>query len=198
MADTVELKESQFPPELKEQILSRLVDDFDDDPAQQWMLRHLSHYQKLRIEQRFRNFWLPKLIVTIYAGAWTSIDYKLVGLEKSSPGLGSDGDIAHFKATQDPSPRMKDEYLLELWKEHSVETPNAHVRLGEGLLNDGFKGGYIINDTELPELRVDGNGTEIRFNWRGAFNALLREEIMLREVHDKMVGLVPFNHAEMK
>lgn len=194
MADTVQLKDVKLPPELTEQILSKVVDEFDNDPAQQWTLRHLSHYQKHRIEQRFCDFWLPKLIVTIYAGAWSSIDYKLVGLEKPSSNSASDSDmlnsVAHFQAPEDPNSRIKQEYLVELWKEHSVETPNAHLRLGEGLLNDGFKGGYIVNDTELPELRVDESGIHLRFDWRGAFSALLQEEIMLRKVHDEMVGLV--------
>lgn len=194
MADTVQLKGIELPPELKEQILSELVDDFDDDPAQQWMLRHLSHHQKHRVEQRFRDFWLPKLIITQYLGASVSIDYTLVRLEKPSVSA-SDADeldyVAHFQATLNPLFGIKPEYLLEMWKQHSVENPNAHLRLGEGLLNDGFRGGYIINDTELPGLQVDESGTNIRFDWHGAFNALLREEIMLRKVHDKMVSLIP-------
>lgn len=192
MADPIQEKAVKLPPELTEQILTTLVDEYDDNPAQQWTLRHLSHHQKHRIEQRFCDYWLPKLIVTIYGGAWSSVDYKLSGLEKSESASGSDGpgDVAHFQAPQEEDPRIRQEYLVELWGGYSFENPVAHLRLGEGLLNDGFKSGYIVNDTEIPGLKVDESGSNIRFNWRGAFDALLREEIMLQKLHDEMVGLL--------
>ncbi|KAK2762191.1 hypothetical protein FQN54_001200 [Arachnomyces sp. PD_36] len=188
MTDAIQEKGVKLPPELTEQILSTLVDEHEDNPAQHWALRHLSHHQKRRIEQHFCDYWLPKLIVTIYGGAWTSIDYKLTGLEKSSPITDGLNDVAHFQASEDLDSRIRQEYLKELWDGHSVESPKAHLRLGEGLLNDGFKGGYIVNDTEIPHLKVDESGTNIRFDWRGAFDALLREEIMLRKIHDEMIA----------
>jgi hypothetical protein len=59
------------------------------------------------------------------------------------------------------------------------------VRLGEGYLNGGFRGGYILNDTDLPGRQILERG--IRFPWKDAMNELLREEMYMRKVGDEMV-----------
>ena len=174
--------------ELIEKIFTELVDTYHDDPALQWVeLRQLSAYQKRRIERHFRDFWLPKFVVTIYCGATTQLDYELVTVKKR-PDSTSD-NITHFSLGQAGRlDRMPSDYLPNLWKSYSFENRVAHLRLGESYLNGGLRAAYIVNDTGLPGLQVDESAKNIRFNWREALNELLREQMMLRNISPHVVS----------
>ncbi|KAI0387207.1 hypothetical protein F5Y04DRAFT_78876 [Hypomontagnella monticulosa] len=172
-----------LPLELVERIMDLLVDDYGQDPAYQWTtLRHTTRRQMRRIERHFWNYWVPKLTITLYSGARCQIDYVRSnedGLETSrarfrtlAPGLANPLDKKDIRA---------------LWGQYSFENRVAHLRLGEGVLNNGMTGGYIVNDTDIADLQVDDDGLGIAFNWRETLNALLREEIMMRRLHAEMV-----------
>ncbi|KAK4135197.1 hypothetical protein BT67DRAFT_455274 [Trichocladium antarcticum] len=166
------------PPELVGQILSHHVDaHLDMDPAYVWVrLRQLSSLQKHRIERRFATFWLPKLSITLYVDAHQQFEYSL---HETAP----DG-----QATFKPPPDTDVSDLETAWAAYSPpNNSNITVRLGEGYLNGGCNGGYLVNDTNLPLLvhqheTSSGVGESIRFCWKAAMNELLREEVYMRKV----------------
>lgn len=176
------------PPELVGQILSHHVDaHFDTDPAYTWVrLRQLSSPQKHGIERRFATFWLPKLSITLYNGAHWQFEYTL---HETTP----DG-----QATFRPPPDTDVNDLENAWAAYDPpNNSNITVRLGEGYLNGGCNGGYLVNDTNLPLLEhqretsnVPGGGV-IRFCWKAAMDGLLREEMYMRKVGDELVPVPP-------
>lgn len=187
-----------FLPELKEKILESVSDEYADNPALQWTYcRHLSAHQKRRLERHFREYWLPKLVITVYGGAHYQADYHFLSVESNE----RNESRAHYRIVRptgihvykaDGSGREED--LLELiapqesWQQYSFTNRTAHVRLGENCLNDGFLGGYIVNDTGLPGISTSDSGYEIWFDWVGAFDELLREEAMKKRVWKRMVS----------
>lgn len=182
MDNFISPKAAELVPELVEQILSCWVDAHEDDPAYQWMrLRSLSHHQKFRLERHFKEFWLPKLIISIYQGPWESVDYTLEAAH---------GDTAQFRCPAfQPQLGLKDpgSWIRACWGEHSIQEPKALLRLGEGYLNDGFCKGYIINNTDLPGLESTDGWQLISFWWKEAFTALFREEEWMRRYTEKAV-----------
>ena len=209
MAEWRSMQGVRLLPEIVEQILTLHGDSHgDDDPAYQWtQLRKLSAFQKRRIERYFHDFWLPKLIVTMYIGPSTSFDYKLADElidNATSPGnettvfrVGTENRNREILEDDDQREERRSRLrtlLKQGWNKYSVENPNAILRLGEGVLNDSIKGGYIINDTPLSELVVDETASTISFRWHSLFSALFREEMMLRRYTDDMVSWLPGQH----
>ena len=174
---------SKLPSELKEEILTVLVDSYgDDDPAYQWtQLRNLSPFQRRRIEKHFEKFWLPKLICSVYTSLWWSWDYTLESTDAQSC-----SGLATFKHTLDPGKPMNDS-LKRAWTEKEYGEPTMILRCGEGFLDRGLKGGHIISDLKLPDLEVTDEGLTIHFEWRKTLDALFREEIMLGKLRNTFV-----------
>jgi hypothetical protein len=173
-------------PELIEDVLAYHVDAYVDDPAYQWAtLRKLSAFQKRRIERHFHNYWLPKLSISIYSGVNWSLDYTY---EKSGTSLGEDEFVTfQHNSRQLQKWNVEDGFVRTLWAQHNINDPKAILRFGEGVLNGGIRGGYIINDSELPGLKIVDNGKSIVFKWKEALSALFREEILLRNLRSSMV-----------
>ncbi|KAK4150462.1 hypothetical protein C8A00DRAFT_36927 [Chaetomidium leptoderma] len=185
----------ELPGDLAEQILSQLVaTHFHRDPAYTWAcLRHLSAHQKHVIEYRFAQFWLPKLSITLYSGVRHKFEYAL----DKTPNP-DDSDRATFSIerqihhpllglSQDSVPgALTEKCLRDAWDQYDPATfRNITVRLGEGYLSGGCRGGYLVNDTDIPGLQFLP-GRKIRFCWKEAMNGLLREELYMRKVGDEM------------
>ncbi|KAK3322950.1 hypothetical protein B0H66DRAFT_217428 [Apodospora peruviana] len=188
-----------LPQEIVETILTHHVDSFiDRDPALAWVqLRQISGYQLRRIERHFRQHWLPKMSITLYspdAGCW-SIEYFFHAFDEDNK------KIVIFAAeelalnswpvfTQGFEPAAT---ILDVWADFArspINKRNITVRLGEGVLSGGYHGGYIVNDTDLPGLQHPPRaeqGRYVQFDWMRAMNELLREEMFMRNVADKMV-----------
>jgi hypothetical protein len=187
-----------LPGDLAEQILSQLVAvHFHADPAYTWVcLRQLSAHQKRVIEYRFGQFWLPKLSITLYTGARHKFEYAM-DLGTWTP-LSDTATFAIQRQvhnpllgiSQDSMPgQVMRQHLKEAWARCDSEPArNITVRLGEGYLNGGCRGGYILNDTDVPGRQILERGG-IRFPWKDAMNELLREEMYMRKVGDEMVCL---------
>ncbi|KAJ4348009.1 uncharacterized protein N0V89_009381 [Didymosphaeria variabile] len=180
---------STLPAEIKEEILTALVESCgDEDPAYVWtQLRNLSHFQRRRIENRFESFWLPKLSITVYHGVWYSFDYAYVG-----PHASLTEGIATYKQVpgRDGAFSKETEDLLKASTYERLNAPNPELilRFGEGFGDTGeLRGGYIINDSELPGLEASEDGLVLRFDWRAALDALFREEMLLRKFRDEMM-----------
>ncbi|KAI1389701.1 uncharacterized protein F4822DRAFT_210234 [Hypoxylon trugodes] len=175
----------RLPLELIERILDLLVDEYDQDPAYQWTtLRHTARRQMRRIERHFLRHWVPKLTITLYSGPRCQIDYRLsnysgndnlgirrVRFQTLGPGLANS---------------LNKEGIRTLWDQYSFENRVAHLRLGEGILNNGMTGGYIVNDTDIVDLEVENDGLSIAFDWRRTLDALLREEVMMQKLQTEM------------
>ena len=196
---------SKLPNELIELIFSQLVDaHIYTDPAYTWVcLRQLSAHQKHTIELRFRSFWLSKISITLYAGTRHKFEYVIddvTGAANPDEGgrvIFSVGRQIHspiFGLNQDSRPgRMTNRYLREAWDLYDpAANRNITVRLGEGYLARGCKGGYLLNDTHLPRLQVSRAG-KIRFLWKEAVNELLREEMYMRQAGDDLVCAPAFS-----
>lgn len=176
-----------LPAELVEEILTALVDSYGDDPAYQWtQLRSLSCFQKHRIENHFRSFWLQKLTVEVYVGVWWSWKYSFdCSGERLREG------IATFRHALDPRNSMN-HVLKESFQNNPMGGRGLFLRFGEGHLNHGLKGGYIVSDIEPPGLTVSDDALTLRFEWLKTLNALLREEMLLRKHRKTMVRLSMF------
>ncbi|RYO88861.1 hypothetical protein DL763_005824 [Monosporascus cannonballus] len=173
--------------ELVDMVLENLVDEYNSDPVYQWTtLRHISARQKCRIEKHFLEYWVPKLTVTLYSGAWVQIDYKSDAKASSSD---CEDGIVHFQAPQDNlSDHVDQERLTTLWHHYGFENRVAHLRLGEGVLNGGVREGHIVNDTELGGVKVGEGGMTISFDWKQTMDALLREEMLMRKFQNEMIS----------
>ena len=188
---------SSLPAELVERILSELTNYYADDPTTQWTYcRHLSAHQKRSLETHFRDFWLPKLVVTIYNGARFSLDYTPVtkGYTVVSADDQFSSTLALFHANAEEAQQSQFSGLLDLWNKNSFRPCNVHLRLGENFMNDGLQGGYIVSDTGLPSLRVGTDGRDIHFEWAGAFDEMFREEAMRSRLRDRMVSRHTLEH----
>lgn len=178
-----------LPSELVERILAHHVDEFADDPAYTWaVLRHLSANQKHRIERHFESFWLPKLSITVYQGSRNQFEYEF----DSGPQTADADHKAVLSRIEGTSTSATQEDVLAAWAQYNpASSRNVTVRLGEGYLSDGCKGGYIVNDTGLPGLDVLDGGESICFRWKEAMNELLREELYIRRVGERLVCTGP-------
>ncbi|KAL2261490.1 hypothetical protein VTK26DRAFT_4065 [Humicola hyalothermophila] len=79
------------------------------------------------------------------------------------------------------------EDVQRAWERYDpVRMRNFTVRLGEGVLNGGCQGGYIVNDTDLPGLEVLEGGRKIRFLWKEAVGLLLQEEMYMRRKGEEL------------
>ncbi|OTA90980.1 hypothetical protein M434DRAFT_358078 [Hypoxylon sp. CO27-5] len=177
---------AKLPLELIERILDLLVDDYGQDPAYQWTtLRHIARRQMRRIERHFWHQWVPNLTITLYSGPRCQIDYKL------SNHISDNGFETGRVRFQTPGTNLSNSLnkgdIRALWDHYSFENRVAHLRLAEGLLNHGMTGGYIVNDTDIVDLKVEDDGLGILFDWRQTFDALLREDVMMRRLQAEMV-----------
>ncbi|KAI1381043.1 hypothetical protein F4677DRAFT_405685 [Hypoxylon crocopeplum] len=176
----------KLPLELIERILDLLIDDYDRDPAYQWTtLRHTARRQMRRIERHFLRQWMPNLTITLYSGPRCQIDYKLP--ESVSEDSLDTGRVRFQTLGASLSESLNKEDIRTLWSQYSFENRVAHLRLGEGILNHGMTGGYIVNDTDIVDLQVENDGLDIIFDWRRTFDALLREEMMMRKLQAEMI-----------
>lgn len=203
-----------LPIELVEQVFMHHVNaHFFTDPAYTWtQLRQLSGHQKRIVERHFRVYWLPRMSITLYASPSHRFEYGLdesVTTQQSATSAASidggrdngAGVVIFAMQQQIHSPlagisqdlgfgRFTRQYLRKVWDMyHPATHRNITVRLGEGVLSGGYRGGYILNDTHLLRLEMLESG-KIRFEWKGTVNELLREEMYMRKVGEKMVRFV--------
>lgn len=177
----------KLPLELIERILDLLIDDYDQDPAYQWTtLRHMARRQMRRIERHFYRQWVPKLTITLYSGSRCQMDYTVADRDREGVNFES-GRVRFQTSAASPSDSLNKDHIRTLWDQYSFENRVAHLRLGEGVLCRGMTGGYIVNDTDIVDLKVESEGLGITFDWRRTFDALLREEIMMRKLQAEMV-----------
>lgn len=178
----------KLPLELVERIIDLLVDDHDQDPAYQWTtLRQTSRRQMRRIERHFLRHWVPQLTITLYSGPRCQIDYRLSNHTSEDSFESGRARFQTLGAGVSDTHTLNNEDIRSLWGQYSFENRVAHLRLGEGVLNQGMTGGYIVNDTDIVGLEVESDGLDIVFDWRGTLNALLREEAMMRKLQTQMV-----------
>jgi hypothetical protein len=52
--------------------------------------------------------------------------------------------------------------------------------MGEGVLNEGYTGGGLLSDMQLPGVEVAQDATRLWFDWRSAFSRLFGEEMIMR------------------
>lgn len=190
-----------LPGDVVELILEHHVDDYAGDPAYTWaVLRHVSAAQKRLIERRFEVFWLPLLNITLYHGTGNHFDYEF-DRDAQATGSGSDGigsGEATFSRVASTSPITPGE-VMEAWAAYNpASCRSVTVRLGEGYLSGGCKGGYILNDTGLPGLEVLDGGESIRFRWKEAMDELLREELYIRRVGERLVCSTRSHHTHLR
>jgi hypothetical protein len=78
---------------------------------------------------------------------------------------------------------------FDIWKLGETRRV-VHVCLGAGCphLKRGHPGGHIINDIELPDLSYMQDAHSIQFDWKRAFNRLMREEIMMQVELDQFLA----------
>ncbi|KAL2134413.1 hypothetical protein VTI74DRAFT_252 [Chaetomium olivicolor] len=183
---------SPAPYDVTEMILDHHVESyFMRDPAYTWThLRHTTKHQMRAIERRFRQFWLPKMSITLYTGREGHADYAFQNLDPSSEDMAIFSMSAHAtmlpRAQEQEQQKHLHNAIAHAWGHYDPATNrNITVRLGEGQLNADFQGGYILNDTDLPGLQVL-EPTKISFKWKVSINELLREEMYMRKVGDKM------------
>lgn len=176
----------RLPQEIVDMVLENLIETYNGDPAYQWTtLRHISRRQMRRIENRFLNCWVPKLVVTLYSGSWIQIDYKY----DARASVYENGTVS-FETRKDSLPdSITGERLAALWHHYGFENRVAHLRLGEGVMNGGIREGHIVNDTDLVGLKVAEDGTTITFNWKRTMGSLLREEVVMCKIQNDMVRL---------
>ncbi|KAH6635809.1 major facilitator superfamily domain-containing protein [Chaetomium tenue] len=192
-----------LPDDLAEQVFALHVKaHFFTDPAYTWtQLRHLSAHQKRVVERRFQAYWLPKLSISLYASASHRFDYGMgedtQQATTATTSVADDGSVVFAMQRQVHNPlagisqdlglgRFTRKYLRKAWGMYDpAACRNITVRLGEGVLSGGCRGGYILNDTHLPGVELlEGGG--IRFDWKGAIDELLREEMYMRKAGEKM------------
>jgi hypothetical protein len=76
-----------------------------------------------------------------------------------------------------------------LWcRSHGKEKVKTLVRLGEGILNEGYAGGGIVSDAIVPELTEEEMGKYVYFDWKMLFDNVFTEEIVMREAIEKLVS----------
>ena len=190
---------ASLPNDVTEYIFELLVDaHFYTDPAYTWVvLRQLSQHQKRAIEIRFASFWISKLTITLYSGARHKYEYAIDEQARLPNPDGSDQIIFSLQRqthtpllgiSQDSMPgRIGLKSLEGAWNKYDpVHARNITVRLGEGWLSAGCRGGYLVNDTDIPGLRVLPSG-RIHFLWKKAMNELLREEMYMRNAGERLV-----------
>jgi hypothetical protein len=62
------------------------------------------------------------------------------------------------------------------------------VRLGEGILNEGYAGGGIVSDAIVPELTEKEKWKYIYFDWKKLFDNVFGEEMAMRRATEKLVS----------
>lgn len=139
------------------------------------------------------------MTLTLYVGGTlTWRDYECCGFENGKS-ASDDDEIAIFTVRgglrntihQNGQSLDLDAMIKPTWEEYSTGNRCVTVRLGEGILNNGFAGGYILNDTFLPGLQVEEDGHTVGFRWREALGELMREEMFMKGVTQ---GLVSHSH----
>lgn len=177
---------TNLPRELIDHIITLLINSHSHDPAYQWThFRQITRFHKSQLEKHFLHFWLPKLIVTIYANMDDAISYRAKGLRKT------DKHVVKFQAREgwnDLDPDQREVWPAVKWNGELRGT--VIVRLGESVLNEGRKGGGIINDCVIPGLEVEVGSPVIWFNWYALFGVLFSEVMLMRKVTDIMVGFL--------
>jgi hypothetical protein len=181
-----------FPRELTDLILTRLIHLLNHDPAAQWTrLRHITRFHKDRIEQHFLTYWLPRLRIHMYdvcPGTTGPIVFRAKNVRKRA-------GIVHFLAdTHVPShPNVN-----WLWAEQYFHAPTPTdlwnnrrciLRLDSPLLNRGYVGGGILSDTPIPDVRCDDTGMSLWCEWKMLFSRMFAEEMALRRARKQAVQM---------
>lgn len=164
---------SSLPSEIKEEILTALVNDYDDYPAFQWsQLRSLSSVQRRRIDKYFELFWLPKLKISAYINITYTWDYKFECTDEQS----SDG-TAVFRHKPDLTNDTDDGATRQKTRWWTLPNNKRTVilRFDKQSLNKRQRGRAIVSDADIQGLEVSDDGLTLRLNWRDTFTALFRE-----------------------
>jgi hypothetical protein len=172
----------KLPLELIHAIITYAIQSHNDDPTYQWtVLRHITRFHCKEIENHFQVFWLPKLHVTVYPCPNSRLNFEYQPCDSSS-----EQESGHRK----PAKFVAQLELSELlWcRSHGKEKVETLVRLGEGILNEGYAGGGIVSDAIVPELREEEMGKYVYFDWKMLFDNVFTEEMVMREAIEKLVS----------
>ncbi|KAF1996033.1 hypothetical protein P154DRAFT_327787 [Amniculicola lignicola CBS 123094] len=196
-----------LPRELKDVILTHLIHhpSHTRNPAYQWtVLRHLTPYHRRQLELYFRTFWLPTLILTIYYRKSVSVDFRAERMHK-------DGRTVRFRAREGWDELMKEFgygkeadveicWTRRIWRGiaggnlYEAAAGASGLRMvwrlgvGEGVLNGGLGGGWIVSDALVRGIRVGDGGEFIWVDWRAVFDEILGDEMRMRKWTETLVG----------
>jgi hypothetical protein len=163
-------------------------------------LRHITHHHKKDLEQRFLNFWVPKLLFEIhhYHSSYPAFEFKAPtgprANQKVDEGI-EDSDIVTFREIcglhLSGVPRCWPEEVGGSNDRHPWEQydENILVRFGEGTLNKGFAKGGMRNVVTIPRLstNLETWSWEFSFDWKVLFTWLFTEELVTRAFLDKLL-----------
>ncbi|KAF2255263.1 hypothetical protein BU26DRAFT_153148 [Trematosphaeria pertusa] len=189
---------SHLPREIFDLIISTLISLYDQDPGYQWShLRYITRFHKRQLESHFLHFWLPRTILTVYSDrVGVSVDYRAFGVDKKT------GLIARFKAREGWA-RLQRDSMLEhekwSWWEYIMRSTDPFdentwwsqrrvvLRMGEGVLNEGYAGGGILSNMVIPGLQPDDEGGNLWFEWKTLFSNLFKEEECMRMLRNDLL-----------
>lgn len=180
-----------FLREIIDLIISSLISLYDHDPAYQWSrLRFITRFHKRELEHYFLRFWLPKLTIAVPSFDFI-VDYAAWGINKKT-------GHACFKMRSGFNELQSHPIMQPFWAEHIMSTTyplgdeimrnrTLLIRLGVGVLSDGFSSGHIISDIRLPSLNANEDGTNIWFDWKVLFTRMFSEEMLMRKFRAKLL-----------
>lgn len=175
----------RLPPEIVDIILFDLLELVSFDPAYVWThLRHVSSRLKQHIEHQFQEKWLPLMSVTLYADGKRRTDYEFEKLKTDNLDIAVlrnkfVGNAHHNRYGKSSSDVLKPHILVRALEKQSFQNPVTGVRLGSRVM---------INNTPLPGLSWEEDGSCIYFRWKEAMTALLQEEMYMRKVTHEIVS----------
>jgi len=185
---------TQLPREIIDHILSALVSLYADDPAYQWIhLRCLTRFHRNHLHHHFLHYWLPKLLLTLYDGPDTYVEYCAWGLQKSTGKVRFKvkrcvGENANFEQPT-PGTWWHDRLMRTTYPIGDERRRGKYIilRMGEGVLNEGYAGGGLLSDMQLPGLEVDACAANLWFDWQAAFSRLFGEEMVMQRFREKLL-----------
>jgi hypothetical protein len=183
-----------LPQEIVDLILSELISLHDHDPAYQWThFRGLTRFHRKQLDGHFLHYWFQKLTLTLYGSPDEYIEYRTEGIPTNTGEVWYKMERFVKKgAVYAGMPSSYSTYYTLLWWQNLVvgklcscedkkRRPNHLIlRMGEGILNEGFTGGGLLSDMQLPGLEVDEDSSNLRFDWLAAFSRFFGEEMIMR------------------
>jgi hypothetical protein len=167
-----------LPQEIVDLILSELISLYDHDPAYQWThFRCLTRFHRKQLDDYFLHNWLPKLTLTLYDSPDEYIEYRTAGIlnrtgkaqyriKRYVNNISRDA-TRHVVSDDVPS------YARTVWhdrvagaayiwyRDEKWRRNRLILRMGEGVLNEGYTGGGLLSDMQLPGVEVAQDATRL-------------------------------------